>query len=164
MPPRILIVDDERNVLRAWARALRLEGYRVSTASTAREALDLADEHVFDVVVLDFLMPSMTGLELLTRLRRKIATIRSVVISGKIDKKITAEQLTSQLRDAVEADVYLHKPVSNKTLVDTVTQLTEKAPGNWKEFAEKVGSARASKIGKARETAKELKKDIKKKA
>lgn len=163
MPSRILIVDDEANVLKGWARALRLEGYRVSTAATAQEALDLADEHPFDVAVLDFLMPSMTGIELLTRLRRKLPTIRSVVISGRIDKKVTAEQLTAKLRDAVEADVYLHKPVSNKDLADTVAQLLEKAPGTWKEFAERAGSARISKIKKAKETAKELKKDLKKK-
>jgi two-component system, OmpR family, response regulator len=164
MPPRILIVDDEPNVLKGWARALRLEGYRVSTASTPQEALDLADEHRFDVTVLDFLMPLMTGIELLTRLRKKIPTIRSVVISGRIDKKLTAEQLTSKLRDAVEADVYLHKPVSNNELADTVAQLLTSETSTWKDFAKQAASARTSKIKTAKETAKELKKDLKKKA
>jgi two-component system OmpR family response regulator len=164
MPPRILIVDDEANVLGAWERALRLEGYRVSRASTAQEALDLADEHRFDVTVLDFLMPTMTGIELLARLRKKIPTIRSVVISGQIDKKLTAEQLTSRLRDAVEADAYLHKPVSNEELVSTVAQLIAKAPTTWKAYAEQASSARLPKIGNAKKVAKELKKDVNKKA
>lgn len=163
MPARILIVDDEANVLKGWARALRLAGYRVSTASTAQEALNLADEHPFDVTVLDFLMPSMTGIELLTRLRKKLPTIRSVVISGRIDKKLTADQLTSTLRDAVEADVYLHKPVSNQDLTETIAKLLSGAERSWKEFASQTVNAKAIKIKTAKDTAKELKKNLKNK-
>jgi len=163
VPARVLIVDDEANVLRGWARALRLAGYRVSTASTAQEALNLADEHPFDVTVLDFLMPSMTGIELLARLRKKVPTIRSVVISGRIDKKHTADQLTSKLREAVEADIYLHKPVSNQDLTETIEKLLGGAERSWKEFASRSVNAKSTKIKTAKNVAKELKKSLKKK-
>lgn len=162
MPARILIVDDEASVLKGWARALRLAGYKVSTASTALEALTLADEHPFDVTVLDFLMPSMTGIELLTRLRKKLPTIRSVVISGRIDNKLTADELSSKLREAVEADVYLHKPVSNQDLKETIAKLLSGAEQSWKEFASRNVNAKATKIKAAKDAAKELKKHLKK--
>jgi DNA-binding NtrC family response regulator len=90
-------------VLKGWAKALRLAGNRVSTAATAQEALNLTDEHPFELTVRDFLRPAMTGIELLTRLRKKLPAIRSVVISDRIDKKLTADELTSKLRDTVEA-------------------------------------------------------------
>ena len=163
MPAWILVVDDENNVLNAWARALRLAGYKVTTASTPEEALSLAEEHPFDLAVLDFLMPTMTGIELLTRLRKRIATIRSVVISGRIDDKISADELTSKLREAVEADIYLHKPVSNEALVQTVAKVLSGANSTWKDFASLSVKAKGSRISAAKATGKELKKNLKKK-
>lgn len=163
MISRILIVDDEPNVLRAWAKALRFAGYQVSTGSTAQEALELADEHPFDVAVLDFLMPSMDGVELLTRLRKKLPNVRAVVISGQISKRRSAEHLTSKLKEAVEADVYLHKPVSGKELTDTIQALLGSSTTSWKDVAKRTVSARSTRIKKAKETAKEIKRDARKK-
>ena len=69
MPNRILIVDDEKLVLAGFKTALELEGYRVWTSQNAKAALALVQEASFDLIVLDFIMPGMDGLELLARIR-----------------------------------------------------------------------------------------------
>jgi DNA-binding response OmpR family regulator len=163
MPSHILIVDDEVRVLKAWAKALRYEGYIVATAASGDQALAACDEESFDLVILDFIMPSVTGVELLARLRKKLPLVRSIVISGKIDEKITEDQITSSLREAVEADQYLHKPVSNDRLKEVVSGLLSKAdPQPWVQVATKAVTARTARIGRASIAARSLKKNLKK--
>ena len=156
---RILIVDDEPDVRRAFARTLKLAHFLPTEAGTADEALERCDEHTYDVVILDFMMPDMNGIELLARIRRLQPFIRSVVISGKLDRRRDERDIARELRDAVEADSYLHKPVSNETLVGTVKGLL---PSNdaqdWKALAARVETTRAGTIKAANEAAKALKK------
>ena len=61
----ILLVDDEEKILKTLGRALRAEGYRVVERSNAREARRLITDEAFDVLIVDNLMPTMTGLELI---------------------------------------------------------------------------------------------------
>lgn len=156
---RILIVDDEPDVRRAFARALRLADFVPTEASSADEALERCDEHTYDVVILDFMMPEMNGIELLARIRRRQPFIRSIIISGKLDRRRDERDIARELRDAVEADAYLHKPISNDTLVEAVKGLL---PSNgvqdWKALAGRVETARAGTIKAANEAAKALKK------
>lgn len=156
---RILIVDDEVTILRAWERALRNAGYSVWTASTAQSALDQCQEHSFDVVILDYLMPTMKGLELLTRIRQIHPLVRSILVSGQIDTAIDEQTLTADLKQSVEADLYYHKPVSNQRLRDAVASLlTESSPISWKEVANKTLQAKKITIKSAKTTAKDLNK------
>ena len=74
---RILIVDDEDSVLKGWRKALRYAGYSVTAVQSSGGALAACDEHAFDVIVIDFLMPSMNGVELLRRLRQKLPMVRT---------------------------------------------------------------------------------------
>jgi two-component system, OmpR family, copper resistance phosphate regulon response regulator CusR len=102
--PRILVVEDERKVLRSLERGLQAEGYEVATAATAEAGYELAAGRPFDCLVLDLMLPGRDGLEVLADLRR--AGNRTPVLV------LTA-------RDAVEdrvrgldggADDYLVKP------------------------------------------------------
>jgi CheY-like chemotaxis protein len=104
MSTRVLVVDDEKDVRDAWARALRIAGYTVQAVGSPADAIALAESHAFDVVVLDFIIPGMDGVELLVRLRDRLPYIRSVVVSGKLDAGRPEAEITTDLRISVEAD------------------------------------------------------------
>jgi two-component system, OmpR family, KDP operon response regulator KdpE len=101
---RVLIVEDERKVLRALERGLQTEGYEVTGATTGDDGLDLALGQPFDCVVLDVMLPGRSGLEVVAELRRA-------------GRKVPVLLLTA--RDAIDdrvhgldagADDYLVKP------------------------------------------------------
>ena len=164
MPSKILIVDDEDLVLDGFKTALELDGQNVWTAHDAKGALKLAEEASFDVVVLDFIMPGMDGLELLARIRKHQPLVRSIIISGKIDSEKSEGDLTKTLGEQVEADLYLHKPVSNERLIAAVKSLTaDTHAGDWKTIAGQLVQRQGAPIRKAKAAAKTLKKNLKKK-
>ena len=66
---RILVVDDETDLVEALARGLRREGYAVDTALDGDEALDKASFTLYDLICLDLTMPGIDGLEVCRRLR-----------------------------------------------------------------------------------------------
>jgi len=100
---RVLIVEDEPDLLRSLAQALREEGYAVDTAADGEEGFYKADNSDYDAIVLDVMLPKMDGWEILKRLRKA--------------KKTPVLMLTArdQTRDRVRgldsgADDYLVKP------------------------------------------------------
>ncbi len=164
MPYKILVVDDEPDELVGWETALRKAGYLVSTASTPARALELCDETVFDLVILDYLMPKMKGLEVLSRIRKKIPLVRSIVVSGKLDRNLLEAEIKETIRGEVETDRYLHKPVKNEELLDAVAEALKKAQPNrpWDAIAADHVEGTKGTVTKAREAQNKLKKHINK--
>jgi CheY-like chemotaxis protein len=80
--PRVLIVDDELNQRRALSIGLRLEGFEVSTACSAAEALTVLAEAVIDVALVDLMMPGVNGLELARQMRVQHPTVPVVLTSA----------------------------------------------------------------------------------
>jgi DNA-binding NtrC family response regulator len=153
--PRILIVDDETDIVNALGRAMRIAGYEVKTAQTAEEALALCDEYTFDVVVLDYIMPSMKGLELLTRMRKVQPLIRSILVSGKIPTRLDESSLETELKGSIEVDTYLHKPVATQRLKEVIEQLLKKhLLDDWKDVAKSTLEGRRPTIKDAKEATK----------
>ena len=100
---RILIVEDEPDLLRSLAQALREEGYAVDTAADGEDGFYKAENYDYDAIVLDVMLPKMDGWEILRRLRKI--------------KKTPVLMLTArdQIRDRVKgldggADDYVVKP------------------------------------------------------
>ncbi len=89
---RILIVDDEPGVLRALERLFRRNGHEVRTAAHAADALVDLEEHVPDVVISDFQMSGMSGVELLRQVAARAPLARRVLLSGyaEVDGSIDA--------------------------------------------------------------------------
>jgi CheY-like chemotaxis protein len=144
-------------------RCLRLNGFQVTPARSGKEALSICEEHSFDVVVLDFIMPGLDGVELLARIRKLRPLIRAVILSGQIDDTITEKEVAKRLRESVEADTFLAKPVSCETLVSTITHLLTADPStDWQELAKKMVQGKNSSIKAAKTAATELKKFRKK--
>jgi two-component system KDP operon response regulator KdpE len=102
-PARILVVDDEPQVLRGLTAALGAAGYEVSSATTVAQALEAAALHPPDAVVLDLLLPDGTGEEVSRRLREW--TQVPIVVVSAVDEE---EQKIAAL-DA-GADDYVTKP------------------------------------------------------
>jgi len=80
--PRLLIVDDEQNIISSLRRLLRRESYELATAHTGEEALRAMEEQPADVVISDYRMPGMSGTELLKEIQDRWPDTVRIVLSG----------------------------------------------------------------------------------
>lgn len=83
--PRILLVDDEENVLHALQRLFKSDGYEVETYTNATEALNRARVTEFDLVISDYRMPGMDGVFFLTELKHIQPHAMRLLVSGYTD-------------------------------------------------------------------------------
>ena len=120
---RLLVVEDEIDLLESLAQALREDGYAVDTADNGDDGYFKAKTWDYDAIILDWMLPKLNGIELLRRLRR--------------DKKTPVLLLTA--KDAVSdrvtgldqgADDYLVKPFSLSELLARVRALIRRSTGN----------------------------------
>lgn len=110
MSTKILIIDDEENILNLVTAYLRPEGYAIQTAMNGRSGLQAAKTFNPDLIVLDIMLPGMDGLELLARLRRE-SNVYVIMLTAK------NEEMDKILGLSVGADDYLTKPFSPRELV-----------------------------------------------
>src|SRR5262249_30316568 len=127
-PPggRILLVDDNANGLSARKCVLEELGYRIITASNAADAIEEFGKHKFDLVVTDFKMPRMNGVELIARLREESPGVPIILLSGYVDALGMNEKDSG-------ADVVIQKSANEVShLVRSVARLMRKKPGSEK--------------------------------
>jgi two-component system response regulator MprA len=119
--PRILVVDDEPAVQQALSRALALEQYEVELAGDGVAALDVLAEERFDAVVLDVMMPGVSGLEVCRRLRASGDRSPVLMLTARdaIDDRVAG-------LDA-GADDYLVKPFALRELLARVRALLRRS-------------------------------------
>jgi two-component system, OmpR family, alkaline phosphatase synthesis response regulator PhoP len=112
---RVLVVDDEQDILDLIRYNLAKEGYEVSTAKNGKEALEHAPGKT-DLIVLDLMMPVMDGLEVCRRLKQdpKTSAIPIIFLTARSSEKDEIEALDTG------ADDYLQKPISPRKLVARV--------------------------------------------
>src|SRR5947207_10259625 len=79
---RVLLVDDDAEVIRGVARALRRSGFTVVTAANGSEASERLAESPFDTVISDISMPAMTGIDLLRVVRQRDLDVPVVLMTG----------------------------------------------------------------------------------
>jgi len=160
----ILIVDDEPDELNAWRRTLAPLDHTIDTATSAAEALRMCEEVQYDLVILDYVIPKMKGLELLARIRKKLPLVRSILISGKLNDTLTQKELRDSIREEVDTDRYFRKPVSNPDLIEAVTALLKASESDpWDEMGKKFVQAHNMSVRKARSAQGRLKKYLRKK-
>ena len=119
---RILFVDDEEAIAKLGARMLQELGYLVTAKTSSTEALHLftGAPNRFDLVVTDFMMPHMTGGELIVRLRQVRADIPIILTSGFNDEVITPEE-----SGKLGVSEYIRKPFSGATLARAVRKVLD---------------------------------------
>ena len=109
----ILVVDDDREIVRSLGRLLELEGYRVLTAFNGMEALDRLETDTVHLILLDVMMPQLNGLSALMRIRRK-HNIPVIILSAKTEESDKVSGLT------MGADDYVTKPYNTAELMARV--------------------------------------------
>ena len=84
---RILLIDDNREYIEATKKLLSNEGHDVAVAANGKEALELLQEEYYDLVLVDYYMPGMTGEEMVTRLREFNPIIQVILQTGYVDEQ-----------------------------------------------------------------------------
>lgn len=125
MSKKILVVDDEPNMLRLGEYALKLEGYEILTAENGATALNRIQTEHPDLVILDVMLPDISGIEVCRQLRAnpKTANLPIIILSarGRVPDKISGLK--------AGADEYLIKPVDWDEMVTRVSVLLERRRG-----------------------------------
>jgi two-component system alkaline phosphatase synthesis response regulator PhoP len=116
MSKKVLVVDDEVHIVHVVAIKLRNNGFEVISAQNGAEAFELACSEKPDVIVTDFQMPVMTGLELIEKLRQNEETKYIPVII------LTARNfvIDDQQKETLQISEFLSKPFSPKELLRTI--------------------------------------------
>ncbi|MDI3327003.1 MAG: response regulator transcription factor [Alicyclobacillaceae bacterium] len=126
MEATLLLVDDEPKVLDVMSLFLKGEGFRILTARTGREALQMTEEHRPDLVVLDWMLPEMSGLEVCRELRKSysVGIIMVTARTEEADKIVGLE---------VGADDYITKPFSLRELAARIRSVLRRVQGRTEE-------------------------------
>lgn len=119
-PIKILVTDDDPDVLLLTTTLLKRAGYEILEASTGKECLEAAKAHRPDILLLDVVLPDMTGIELCRQLKADegLQGIFVILVSGiQISSEYQADGLN------VGAEGYIIKPISNKELIARVQSM-----------------------------------------
>ena len=139
MSVRILIVDDEEIVVRSCTRILADQGYTIDSAPAGREALRMADECDYDVVILDVMMPKMDGLEVLQRLKEAHPDTDVIMVTGlsQIETAVRAMKLgaldyLSKPFDPDELQLVVSRALERRRLLTENSQLKDKLSARYR--------------------------------
>lgn len=114
---RVLIIEDDKNMLDALATGVRSSGYEVTTAHSAEEGFYLAHSQKPDLLILDLMLPQRNGLEILRQLRKEGMNIRVLILTSHNRVEDRVKGLNSG------ADDYLGKPFSFPELLARIDAL-----------------------------------------
>jgi CheY-like chemotaxis protein len=136
---RILLVDDNANGLAARRSVLEELGHRIATSTSGADALEQFAAHPFDLVITDYKMPRMDGLELIGRLRKLAPGLPIVLVSGYVDTLGMSETSTG-------ADVVIQKSANEVShLVRSVNRLLRRKPAPRKPAVSQASAPKAKR-------------------
>jgi DNA-binding response OmpR family regulator len=110
----ILIVEDEAGIVQFLQQGLEEEGYTITSASDGLKGFELSQKENFDLILLDWMLPKMTGLELCKSIRLKNTTTPIIFLTAKDTVQETIEGLKAGAND------YIKKPFSFDELVERI--------------------------------------------
>jgi len=114
---RILVVDDEENICNYLAELFRLEGWEVDAAYDGYQGVKLAADGDYDIIIMDILMPRMTGIEATREIMKRRPEAKIIVITGAPYRR--------QAEEAMEcgARLFIKKPFSSDKIIEAVKSL-----------------------------------------
>jgi DNA-binding response OmpR family regulator len=107
----ILVVDDDKSILRTFTRILQKNGYEIDTAETGKEAIEKADKKCYDLALVDIRLPDMDGTDLLAKIKQQLQNTIKIMITGFPSIESGVKALDGG------ADAYLVKPVKPEELL-----------------------------------------------
>ena len=113
---RVLVVDDDANILKTFSEVLRDAGYVVDTAENGKGAIEKSNANFYNLAFIDIRLPDMEGTKLLTALKKTTPKMVKIIVTGY-----------PSLQNAVEAvnkgaDAYIIKPAKPEELLSTVAE------------------------------------------
>ena len=121
-PLKVLIVEDESQIARLIELELGYEGYQVDIAKNGKEALDKVEKFKPDLIILDWLLPEIDGLEVTRRIRSDGNEVPVIVLTGKANLSDKVTSLDSG------ADDYLTKPFATEELLARMRAVIRRKP------------------------------------
>ncbi|HRC58015.1 MAG TPA: response regulator [Kofleriaceae bacterium] len=116
----VLVVDDERDILEYINDLLTAEGYEVTTLDDPKQALERIRVEIFHIVMLDLMMPAMSGLELLAQIREVDDDIAVIILTGHPRFE------TAQTAIQYDVSAYIQKPSSAQEFRDTIARIIKR--------------------------------------
>lgn len=122
---RLLVVEDEANIVEALSYVLQRAGFQVETVSDGDEALERLKRESYAAVVLDIMIPGMNGFEILRAVRAdpRLVDLPIVVLTARSQAK------DRELAEEIGASAFITKPFSNAEVVERLRAFTEAPPG-----------------------------------
>lgn len=131
---KILLVDDEADILEFLSYNLKKEGYRVFTANNGKEAVTVAKKENPDIIILDVMMPDMDGIETCREIR-DLPGLRDVMIAFLTARNEDYSQIAGF---EVGADDYINKPIKPRVLISRIKALLRRSGNPDAAVTEKV--------------------------
>ena len=107
----ILVIDDDKSILRTFTRILQKAGYDVDVAETGKEAMEKAEKRQYDLALVDIRLPDMDGTDLLAKMKDTMHKTVKIMITGFPSLETGVKALDEG------ADAYLVKPVKPEELL-----------------------------------------------
>jgi DNA-binding response OmpR family regulator len=113
---RILVIDDDKSILRTFTRILRKNGYEIDVAETGKEAIEKSKGGSYDLALIDIRLPDMDGTDVLAKMQITMRDAVKIMITG-------FPSLETGVRALDEgADAYLVKPVKSEELLELIEE------------------------------------------
>ena len=122
---RVLVAEDKPRMARLLQRALASEGYSVSLASDGDQALSIGLSGGLDVIVLDVMLPRLSGFDVIRSLRKAKLTVPTIMVTARDAMSDIVRGLDSG------ADDYLTKPFALDILLARVRALSRRSPNTY---------------------------------
>jgi len=121
---KILIVEDDRKILSFLKKGLKEQGFVVDACENGDDGYDLATGQIYDVIILDIMLPGRDGLSILRGLREKKITVPVILLTARSALQERVEGLN------IGADDYLSKPFYMEELLARIHAVTRRATGH----------------------------------
>ena len=112
----ILVVDDDKSILRTFTRILNKSGYEIDVAETGKEAIEKSNKKCYDLALIDIRLPDMDGTDLLVKMKPSMKNAVKIMITGFPSLETGVKALDEG------ADAYLVKPVKPEELIALIEE------------------------------------------